>query len=160
MYLAYKGHSVILLAPVLATLADLINGGVPLLANYTELYMAQFATFAKNNFPLFLTGAVFGQLVDQSGSAKSIVNFIGNKFGSSKAMLAVVLSTAVLVYGGVSLFVVAFIIYPIGVALFRKADIPKRFIPGCIAFGAFTFATYCIPGSPSNGYKLPCFCSI
>lgn len=93
--------------------------------------------------------------MDASGAAKSIANFIILKLGKDRAILAVVLSTALLVYGGVSLFVISFTIYPIGSALFRAADVPKRFMPACIAFGAFTFATYAFPGSPQIQNALP-----
>jgi H+/gluconate symporter-like permease len=139
MYLAYRGISVLILAPVLALFAAMFVGGTPLLPTYTELFMRNFANYARQYFPIFMLGAIFGKVMDDSGAAKAIAHFIATKLGKGKAILAVVLSCGVLTYGGVSLFVVAFAVYPIAAALFREAGIPKRLIPGTIALGSFTF---------------------
>ncbi|MBE6069520.1 MAG: GntP family permease [Clostridium lundense] len=155
MYLAYRGITVLLLAPVLALLAVVFSGEMPLLVTYTELFMKDFAGYAKTYFPLFLLGAVFGKIMDDSGAAKSIANFIAHKLGKDKAILAVVLSCAVLTYGGVSLFVVAFAVYPIAVELFKEANLPKRLIPGAIALGAFTFTMTALPGTPQIQNAIP-----
>jgi len=160
IYLAYRGISVLILAPVLALLAVLFQGGqAHLLANYTEVFMVNFAAYAKTYFPVFLLGAIFGKLMDDSGAAKSIAHAISTKLGEGKAILAVVLSCAILTYGGVSLFVVAFAVFPIAAALFKEADIPKRFIPGSIALGAFTFTMTALPGTPQiqNAIPMPFF---
>lgn len=125
------------------------------MANYTEVYMVGFANFIKNYFPLFMTGAVFAKLMEEAGYAKSIAHFITNKLGKNKSVLAVVLSGSLLTYGGVSLFVVAFILYPIASMLFKEADIPKRLIPGTIALGAFTFTMTAMPGSPEIQNVIP-----
>ncbi len=157
MFLAYKGFSTIITAPLIALLTILIINGFDshIMATYTEIYMSGFATFVKNYFPLFMTGAIFAKLMDEAGYAKSISYFITNKLGSNKAILSVVLSGALLTYGGVSLFVVAFILYPIASTLFKQADIPKRLIPGTIALGAFTFTMTAAPGSPEIQNVIP-----
>lgn len=159
MYLAYKGWSVILLAPILALLAVVISGlgggDIHLLATYTEGFMVSLAGYVKSYFPMFLLGALFGKVMDDTGSAKSIAAFISEKIGQGKEIWAVVLSCAVITYGGVSLFVAAFAIYPIGAALFKKADIPKRLLPGAIALGAFTFTMTAIPGTPQIQNAIP-----
>lgn len=159
MYLAYRGITVLLLAPLLALLAASFSTDLPLLAGYTEVFMEAFAGYAKSFFPLFLLGAVFGKIMDDSGAAKSIALFITGKLGSDKGILAVVLSCAILTYGGVSLFVVAFAVFPIAAALFREAEIPKRLIPASIALGAFTFTMTALPGSPQiqNAIPMPYF---
>ena len=155
MYLAYRGISVLILAPLLALLAVVFSGNTPILASYTEVFMSSFASYAKTYFPIFLLGAVFGKIMDDSGAAKSIARTIANKLGKDKAILAVVISCAILTYGGVSLFVVAFAVYPIAVELFREADIPKRFMPGAIALGAFTFTMTALPGTPQIQNAIP-----
>jgi H+/gluconate symporter-like permease len=160
MYLAYRGISVLILAPVLAILAVLFQGGAPhILANYTEVFMVSFAAYAKTYFPVFLLGAIFGKIMDDSGAAKAIAHAISSKLGKDKAILAVVLSCAILTYGGVSLFVVAFAVFPIAAALFRDAGVPKRFIPASIALGAFTFTMTALPGTPQiqNAIPMPYF---
>lgn len=155
MTLAYKGISVIILAPILALVAVFISGEGALLPTYTELFMSNFANYAKTYFPIFLLGAIFGKIMDKSGSAQSIANFVSRKLGKDKAILAVVLSCAILTYGGVSLFVVAFAVYPIAASLFKESNIPKRFIPGSIALGAFTFTMTALPGTPQIQNAIP-----
>ena len=159
IWLAYRGVSVLLLGPVMALFAALFAVGTPLLATYTQLFMASAGGFIIQYFPLFLLGAIFGKLMDDSGAAESIAQGIVGKLGTERAILAVVLACAVLTYGGVSLFVVAFAVYPIAAALFRKADIPKRLVPATIALGAFTFTMTALPGTPAiqNAIPMPYF---
>ena len=157
MFLAYKGYSTIITAPIVALLTLIVTTGFDshLMASYTEVYMSGFASFVKNYFPLFMTGAIYAILMDKANYAKSISHFITKKLGSDKAILSIVLSGALLTYGGVSLFVVAFISYPIARILFKEADIPKRLIPGCIALGSFTFTMTAAPGSPEIQNVIP-----
>ncbi len=159
IYLAFRGVTVLVLAPLLAMLAVILNGGVPVLASYTEVFMTSFAGYAKAYFPLFLLGAIFGKVMDDSGSARAIAERIVKILGKDRAILAIVLSCALLTYGGVSLFVVAFAVYPIAAALFRAADLPKTLIPGSIALGSFTFTMTALPGSPQiqNAIPMPYF---
>ena len=159
MYLAYRGISVLILAPLMAVLAVLFERGTPVLASVTQLFMTATGGFIILYFPLFLLGAIFGKLMDDSGSAQVIARWTIEKFGGERSILAVVLSCAVLTFGGVSLFVVAFAIYPIAAALFRENSIPKRLIPGTIALGAFTFTMTALPGTPAiqNAIPMPFF---
>ena len=159
MYLAYRGINVLVLAPVLALLAVLLSGDLPLLATYTEVFMDALGNYLIQYFPLFMLGAIFGKLMADTGSARVIAEWIVDKLGGSRAITAIVLSCGVLTYGGVSLFVVAFAVYPIANALFRRADIPKRLIPAAIALGSFTFTMTALPGTPAiqNAIPMPYF---
>jgi H+/gluconate symporter-like permease len=160
MYWAYRGVSVLLLAPVLALLAVVMSGDVAmLLPVYTQVFMKAMGGYLMQFFPLFLLGAIFGKLMDESGSARAIAQGIVAAVGAQRAILAVVLACSVLTYGGVSLFVVAFAVYPVGAALFRQACIPKRLMPGAIALGAFTFTMTALPGTPAiqNAIPIPFF---
>jgi H+/gluconate symporter-like permease len=159
MVLAYRGVSVLVLAPLMALLATLFSPGTPLLASYTQVFMPALGNFVIAFFPLFLLGAVFGKLMEASGAAGVIAHGIVAWLGAQRALLAIVLACAVLTYGGVSLFVVAFAVYPIAAALFRSADLPKRLIPGTIALGAFTFTMTALPGTPAiqNAIPMPYF---
>jgi hypothetical protein len=144
---------------VLAALVALVSVDTPLLASYTQVFMGAARRFHRRYFPLFLLGAVFGKLMEDSGSAEVLAGAIVERLGDARAILAVVLSCAVMTYGGVSLFVVAFAVYPIAAALFRQADLPKRLIPGTIALGAFTFTMTALPGTPAiqNAIPMPYF---
>ena len=159
IFLAYRGLSLLLLTPALAVLAVLAAEGGPLLASYTQVFMAATGGFIIQYFPLFLLGAVFGKLMDASGSARVLADGIIHRLGSARAILAVILSCAVMTYGGVSLFVVAFAVWPIAAALFWKADLPKVLIPATIALGAFTFTMTALPGTPAiqNAIPMPYF---
>ncbi|MGY6522898.1 MAG: GntP family permease [Mongoliitalea sp.] len=147
MVLAYRGYPVILIAPLLAIFAVLLSGEQGALAFYSEVFMKGLGNFIIKYFPIFLLGAIFGKLMDVSGAARSISHQIILTLGKNKAVLAVVASCALLTYGGVSIFIVAFGIFPMAQALFREANIPKRLIPGTIALGAFTFSMTALPGT-------------
>jgi H+/gluconate symporter-like permease len=147
MYLAYRGFSVIILAPLMALLAVAFHADSRLLGFYTQVFMTGLAGFLVKYFPVFLLGAIFGKLMEVSGAAKRLAIGIVNGLGASRAILAVVLSCAILTYGGVSLFVVAFAVYPLAAALFKQANIPKRLVPGSIALGSFTFTMTAMPGT-------------
>ena len=158
IFLAYKGYSTIITAPIVALLTVLLIGGdsnTHLMVHYTEIYMGGFANFVKNYFPIFLTGAIFAKLMEEALYAKSIANFITKNLGKDKTILAVVLAGAILTYGGVSLFTVAFVLYPIANVLFKESNIPKRLIPGTIALGAFTFTMTALPGTPEIQNVIP-----
>lgn len=160
MYLAYKGFSVIILAPLLALFAVMWSGlSNELLGMYSQVFMTGLGGYIIKYFPLFLLGAVFGKLMDDSGSARTIANFFVDKLGHKRAMLSIVLSCAVLTYGGVSLFVVGFAVFPIAAALFKELDIPKRLIPAAIMLGALTFTMTALPGTPAiqNAIPMPFF---
>jgi H+/gluconate symporter-like permease len=155
-FLAYRGINVLVLAPIMALLAVLIGGDAYLLLpTYTQVFMKELGGYLLRFFPLFVLGAIFGKLMDDSGSAKSIAHWIVTKVGKEHAILAIVLSCGILTYGGVSLFVVAFAVYPIGAALFREIGMPKRFIPGAIALGSFTFTMTAFPGTPAIQNAIP-----
>ncbi|PWK09029.1 GntP family permease [Tumebacillus permanentifrigoris] len=154
MFVAYRGYPVIIFAPIFALLAASLSG-LALMPSYTESFMLQAANYVKSFFPIFLLGAIFGKVMEMNGAAASIAHGIVRSLGSKRAILAVVLACGILTYGGVSLFVVAFAVYPFAAAIFREADIPKRLLPGTIALGAFTFTMDALPGTPQIQNIIP-----
>ncbi len=152
--LAYRGHSVVVVAPVAALIA-VVFSGAPVLASYTQIFMPALGGFITSFFPLFLTGAIFGKLMTLSGFARQLARWISGLLGPDQAILVTVLATALLTYGGVSAWVVVFTIFPIATALFEEADIPRRLMPAAIALGIFTFATAALPGSPQIHNAIP-----
>lgn len=151
---AWRGMSVLVLAPALAMLAALVSG-TPVLAGYTQIFMQAAGEFVMAFFPLFLLGALFGKVMEASGAAARLASAILTRLGPQNAILAVVLSCALLTYGGVSLFVVAFAAWPLARALFAQARLPARLIPAAIALGAFTFTMTALPGTPSIQNAIP-----
>jgi H+/gluconate symporter-like permease len=155
---AFRGWSVLLLAPFAALVAALF-GGEPLLANLTQIFMVNAAGFLAQFFPIFLLGAVFGKLMDDSGAVTSVAGFMAQRLGERRVILAVVLAGALVTYGGVSLFVAFFVIVPMARSLFRAAAIPRRLIPAAIVLGTSTFTMSALPGTPSiqNAIPMPFF---
>ncbi len=155
MFVAYRGFSVILFAPVAALGAVLLTDPAAVPVIYSGLFMDKMVGFIKLYFPLFLLGAVFGKVIELSGFSRSIVSAIIKVLGAGQSILAIVLVGAVLTYGGVSLFVVVFAVYPFGAELFRQVGIPKRLLPAAIALGAFGFTMDTLPGTPQIQNIIP-----
>jgi H+/gluconate symporter-like permease len=155
---AYRGWTVLLLAPFAAMLAAAISGE-PILAHWTQTFMLSAARFLAQFFPLFLLGALFGKLMEDSGSVKAIAAYMTEKLGAHRAILAVVIGGALVTYGGVSLFVAFFVIAPMATALFQAANIPRRLMPAAIALGTSTFTMSALPGTPAiqNAIPMPFF---
>ena len=158
IWLAYRGWSVLLLAPAAAVLAVGL-AGEPLLAHWTQTFMGSAARFIMQFFPIFLLGALFGKLMADSGSVSAIASFMTERLGAKRAVLAVVLAGALVTYGGVSLFVAFFVLAPMAHELFRAAAIPKRLMPAAIALGTSTFTMSALPGTPAiqNAIPMPFF---
>ena len=155
MLVAYRGYSVILFAPIAAMGAVLLSDPSLVAPMFTGLFMDRMVGFLKLYFPVFLLGAVFGKLIEISGFSKSIVAATIRVVGARRAILSIVIVCALLTYGGVSLFVVVFAVYPFAAELFRQGNIPKRLIPGTIALGAFTFTMDALPGTPQIQNIIP-----
>lgn len=152
--LAYKGHSIIWVAPFCGILVALL-GGLDLLQAYLGDYIGGTAGYIVSWFPAFFLGAVYGKIMDLTGSARSLANKLVSLIGAKYAILAVVLPCLLMTYGGISLFVVVFVIYPMGYAIYREADLPRTLIPGAIAFGAFGITMTCLPGTPQIQNIIP-----
>ncbi len=154
MLFAYRGWSIILIAPFFAVLAAILSE-LGILPVYSELYMTRLAEYTKTYYPVFLFGAVFARLMEKGGLASAIAGKIMEVLGEQRAILAVLLGCAALTYGGLSVFVVAFVMYPFGAELFRKADIPKKLLPATLWMGIFSFAMVALPGTPQIQNIIP-----
>ncbi|WP_411502591.1 GntP family permease [Brevibacillus centrosporus] len=159
--LTMRGMNLLIVAPFSALFVAVCNG-LPLFpqlaaegeANFVANYMSGFTGFITSWYLMFLIGAIFGKLMEDSGAADSVSKWIVEKIGMKNAALAIVIACAVLTYGGVSLFVVAFSVYPMAISLFREANLPRRFIPAALGFGSTTF-TMTSAGSPEIQNWIP-----
>ncbi|MBV8935897.1 MAG: GntP family permease [Alphaproteobacteria bacterium] len=158
VWLAYRGWSILLLAPAAALIAAAFAGG-PLLAYWTQTFMDSASRFIAQFFPLFLLGALFGKLMEDSGSVAAIAEFMTKRLGPQRAILTVVLAGAIVTYGGVSLFVAFFVLVPMAQSLFRTAGIPNRLIPAAVLLGTSSFTMSALPGTPAiqNAIPIPFF---
>ena len=155
MAIAYRGYSVILFAPLVALTAVALTDPHLVAPVFSGLFMDKMVGFLKLYLPVFLLGSVFGKLIELSGFSRSIASSVIRLIGQNQAMLAIVLICALLTYGGVSLFVVVFAVYPFAVEMFQQSKIPKRLMPGTIALGAFTFTMDSLPGTPQIQNIIP-----
>ena len=155
MLVAYRGYSVILFAPIAALGAVLFTDPSLVPPMFSSVFMEKMVGFVKNYFPVFMLGAVFGKVIELSGFSKSIVSAVIGILGRERAVLSIVVVCAILTYGGVSLFVVVFAVYPFAAEMFRQGDIPKRLIPCTIALGAFSFTMDALPGTPQIQNIIP-----
>jgi H+/gluconate symporter-like permease len=155
MLVAYRGYSVILFAPLIAMLAVFCTDPSAVAPLFSGVFMERVAGFLKTYFSVFLLGAIFGKLIEISGFSQVIAAAVIRFVGERRAILAIVLVCALLTYGGVSLFVVVFAVYPFAAEIFRRGNIPKRLIPGAIALGAFSFTMDALPGTPQIQNIIP-----
>jgi H+/gluconate symporter-like permease len=154
MWLAYRGWSILLVSPLAALIVTAFSGE-PLLAHYTQTFMSGAARFVAQWFPLFLLGGLFGKLMGDSGSVSAIAQYLTKKLGAGRTMLAVVAASAIVTYGGVSVFVAFFVLAPLAHEMFSAANIPRRLIPAAVGLGAFTFTMSVMPGTPSVNNAIP-----
>lgn len=154
IFFAYKGFSLIFIAPLFAVIAALTSdyASMPI---YSELFMTKAAEYVKSYYPVFLLGAVFAKIMEEGGLAASVANKIVSVLGKERAILAVLLGCTVLTYGGLSVFVVAFVMYPFAAVLFKQADIPKRLLPALLWMGIFTYGMVALPGTPQIQNIIP-----
>ena len=159
--LTMKGVNILIAGPISALFVALMSG-MPLFsqlaaegdANFVTSYMTGFTGFIMSWYLMFLLGAVFGKVMEDSGAADAVAKWFVEKLGMKYAALAIVAACAILTYGGVSLFVVAFSVYPMAISLFKQADLPRRFIPATLALGSVTF-TMTSAGSPEIQNWIP-----
>jgi len=152
---AYRGLSIVMFAPVAAMIPVLLMDPSHVPQVFSGVYMERMVVFVKNYFPVFMLGAIFGKLMELSGFAQAIIAAVIARTGSRMSVAAIVLVSALLTYGGVSLFVVVFAVYPFAAELFKQAGIPKRLIPACLALGAFSFTMDALPGTPQIQNIIP-----
>jgi H+/gluconate symporter-like permease len=155
MFVAYRGYSVILFAPVAALGAVFLTEPSLVPPMFSSVFMDKLVGFVKSYFPVFMLGAVFGKVIELSGFSKSIVSAVIGVLGRERAVLSIVVVCALLTYGGVSLFVVVFAVYPFAAEMFRQSGIPKRLIPCTVALGAFSFTMDALPGTPQIQNIIP-----
>lgn len=153
MYLTMKGVNIII-AAIISAVVVALTGGLNLETALTEHYMTGFTGYFYSWFLIFLLGAIFGKIMQVTKAADSIANWVKDTLGPSRAVFAVVAAAAIMTYGGVSLFVVGFAVYPIAVSLFKVANLPHRFIPAALVFGSISF-TMTAPGSPEIQNLIP-----
>ena len=145
-FLIMKGVNIFVVAFLGATIVAL-TGGLDLYDALKETFVGGFVGFFKSNYLIFLTGILMGKMMEITNGAKAIAKLIVRFLGKERALVSIPLACGVLAYGGVSVFVCSFAVFPIALEVFREADLPRRFIPAALTFGCSTFAMVA-PGAP------------
>lgn len=127
---------------------------LPVVSTMTDTYMTGFSSFVKSSWLMLVLGAVLSKVMDITGAARSIASFIIGRLGTKFAIPAIVIAGGLLTYGGVSAMVSCFALYPITLAVFREADLPRKLIPATIGAGIFTWVTM-LPGNPQVQNIIP-----
>lgn len=153
IYLVMRGVNIFIVV-ILCSSIVAITGNLNLYDALKFDYMSGFVGFFKNNFFIFLAGTVMGKMMEITNGAKSIARMIIKLLGKDKALISIPLACGILMYGGVSMFVVSFAVFPIALEVFKAADIPRRFIPAALCFGCSTFAMV-VPGTPQIQNIIP-----
>lgn len=154
IFFAYRGYPIIFIAPLFAVVAAIGSGHDPMPV-FSEIYMTKAAEYLKTYYPVFLLGAIFAKIMEEGGLAASVANKIVQTLGKEKAILAILIGCGVLTYGGLSVFVVAFVMYPFAAILFREANYAKKLLPGLLWMGIFTYSMVAIPGTPQIQNIIP-----
>jgi len=123
--------------------------------SFSVFYVEGYLSFFRSFLLIFITSALYAKIMEETGSAVSIGYKFIDWFGAKRAVLIVVLTTAIMTYGGISLFVVIFAIAPIIFLLFNEANLPRSFALGPLLIGSATFTMKSLPGSPSATNIVP-----
>lgn len=155
--LALKGWHIILIAPIAAVVVALFSG-LNILDSLTGPYMDGFVTYAKKFYLVFLGASLFAKYMDDSGAAKRIAMAILSKIDRNKPfriLLAIWAITSVLTYGGVNLWVVAFVLIPITLPIFREMNLAWHLSLAPFMLGLGTATMTMLPGTPAIQNIMP-----
>ena len=145
--LAFKQINALILAP-LVTIFVIVCSGLPILESLKTAFMPAASDDVTSYFLVFFVGALFGAVYQHTGAAESISKTLAGLCKGKFVAPIIMTITGILTYGGVSGFVVFFVIYPIALNMFKEANLTRRLIPGAISAGCWTWSMYG-PGSPS-----------
>ena len=142
-------------ASLLCVLILACTSGVSFPEMVMDHYAVSLAGFIAKYFMVFVTNALFGKVMEETLLVSALSRMIGRAFGDRNAAYGALLVTVLLSYGGVSAFVIVFTVYPIFLATFQKADLPRKYIPACIMSATCTFPLSMLPGGAQLNNIIP-----
>ncbi len=154
IFLIFKGWHMGVVA-VLSSLVIMVFSGMDIWTGFSESFATSFKNFAGTWFLMFALGSVFGKVMEESGASATIANTLVKAIGTKRVILVVLLTTLVLSYGGIGVFIIAFTMYPICMALFKEADLPKKIFPGLLLAIPATITMSFAPGVPAVQNMIP-----
>lgn len=157
--LCYKGLPLPFASILSATVILLING-FGFIPGLKEYFMTGFVGFVKGYYLLLFASMLFAKLMGDSGAANAIAlacSTLARKYPGREAYAAcfsMILIASILTAGGVSVFVIIFIMLPIGRKLFQELDIPWHLFTVFVV-GTGTYTMGGLPGMPSINNVMP-----
>lgn len=140
----WKRLNLIIIAILSAAIITVFSGQ-PLMSTLSGPFIQGFSSFAAPFLLLFVAGALFGKLMDDSGATWRIGTSIVSKAGERWALAAYIAVASLLLYGGVSVFVVVFVLLPVARSIFKMGNIPWYLFP-LITCYSLLFPLYMLPG--------------
>lgn len=140
---------------IVSSLVIVLTSGMDIWPAFAESFATSFKNFAGTWFLMFTLGAIFGKIMEDSGASVTIANTIVHAVGKKHVILIVLLTTLILSYGGIGVFIIAFTMYPICMALFKEADLPKAMFPGLLLAIPATITMSFAPGVPAVQNMIP-----
>lgn len=160
MYLISKGFNGIF-AAIVATIIVILTNQMPFfefLVGSDQSYVTELGNFIVQNYAIFLLGSLLAKYMEVSGATVSIANQVLNWVGRDSAfsvMVALFAISAILTYGGISMFVVIFALIPLARPLFKQLNI-SWFLASIPIFGGMaTFTMTMLPGTPAMPNVIP-----
>ncbi|HEL1258424.1 TPA: GntP family permease [Streptococcus equi subsp. zooepidemicus] len=161
VYFSLKEIHITIAAPMATILVVLLNS-MPLveslLGKEPNNYMGALGGYIMSYFAIFLLGSILAKLMEVSGATVSIAEFILKKVGYQnpyRILMAIFIISAILTYGGISLFVVMFAVLPLARSLFKKMDLSWNLIQVPLWLGIATFTMTILPGTPAIQNVIP-----
>lgn len=136
IFLASRGINIVLTG-IIASLICIFTSGGEYLSLITDSWSTGFSNFMKSYFIIFMLSATFGKILSDSGAAKQIAIYISKITSISKrteklsGVMVPPILYFILVYVGVSAWVVAFTVIPISIHVFKRLNIPWRMYMYC-----------------------------
>lgn len=161
IFLSVKEVHIAVAAPIAAILVIIFNGMelVPsLMGKESHQFMGALGGYIISFFPLFLLGSILAKYMEESGAVTTIANYILEKIGYEnpyRVLVAIFIVSAILTYGGISLFVAMFAIIPLARTLFKKMDLAWNLIQVPLWLGICSITMTVLPGSPAFQNVIP-----
>ena len=130
--LAFRQMSALILAP-LVTIFVIVLSGMPVLDTLLNDFMPATSDYITQYFLIFFVGALFGAVYQFTGAAESIALAMGRLSHNHFVAPMIMCITGLLSFGGVSGFVVFFVVYPIALQMFKRANLTRRLFPAAIS---------------------------
>jgi H+/gluconate symporter-like permease len=121
---------------------------------FSNEFSAGIGSFASKWWLLFALGATFGKVMQNSGISEKIAFIMITRL-KCNPILAILIISLIMSYGGISTFVIAFTMYPIAAEMFKKGNINIELMPAVMLFCPTTLAMTMLPGSPSVQNIIP-----